>query len=315
MHGQVVEVLTRQPERDVPLKCANESVISEANCDLADKTGHFYDFRDFIGRLALNPIRKLKKYEKRFYGFASDLECTDRFYTIHQLEPELLIPFSDWQGGDQEYWGDFKGMVSWIKDSYDKDRILTLKFIYGFDVERVKVGSYVVPWILAPILQMLLARYCNGLHPSNLSAEVVSLCYTFLCTLIHSMSKTRVRHMNEDLLKEWCRQAMCLKSLGFEIGFLFERLRQLSCAYFKLRLQIEVPKRLAKEIEEAEQKIARLVEDIGKTKLEKAKREAELERVKKISWKQSSAKSNFLNMCLRETSILEGKSAGEDLIK
>ncbi|EXB80092.1 hypothetical protein L484_013418 [Morus notabilis] len=128
------------------------------------------------------------------------------------------------------------------------DESLSYRNTDKFDVERVKVGSYVVPWILAPILQMVLARYCNGLHPSNLKAEVA-------------------------------------------------------------------PKRLAKETEEAEQKIARLEEDIGKTKLEKANREAELERVKKISWKQSSAKSNFMNMCLREAFILKGKSAGEDLIK
>ncbi|EXB54672.1 hypothetical protein L484_022534 [Morus notabilis] len=197
------------------------------------------------------------------------------------------------------YWNDYKKMMSRIKDSYDKDRYPNLRYLRG-DVKMVKVGNYKVPWILAPILQMLLARF-NDLHPSKLEEEMASSRYTILCALIHRMNKTRVRYVNEDHLRDWCCQAMWLKSSGFKIDFVFEHLRRLSCAYFKLRLQTEVPKMLKGKIEQVKQ--------------EKVKLEAELERVKNISWDPSSAKSGFISLCVKEASLLEGKSAGEDLIK
>lgn len=267
-------------------------------------------------------IRNLKEEEQRLLAqhFKAGINYVG---TSRSMSPNLQDSFysdvfhsSEEEESEDVDSRDFRRIKTRIK-LFFKQKRLQLN-ANNLDVQMVKIADYTIPWTLAPVLGMLFQFGLEEqVRPSpsnfqNLTSEMKSLSFSFLCHLINSMSKIRVGDVKEELLRDWYCHAMFLKRLGFRISFVFQRLRQVSLAYFGLqvsRFASETPTTLTREIENGKQKIIELEEKISKLKEKIAEQEAELKRYK------SSPKSNFANKCLKEASILEWKIAGDDRFK
>ncbi|GMN69466.1 hypothetical protein TIFTF001_038520 [Ficus carica] len=305
---------------DANLRIINERALSTSQNDTLEIMQE-HKFDEPLPTLS-EMIRNLKEEEQRL--LAQHFEAGINYEgTSSSMSPNLQDSFysdvfhnSEEEESEDVDSRDFRRITTRIKLFFKQKRLqLNAK---NLDVQMVKIADYMVPWTLVPVLGML---FQCGLEeqvrpsPGNfqiLTSEMKSLSFSFLCHLINSMSKIRVGDVREELLRDWYCHAMFLKRLGFRISFVFQRLRQVSLAYFGLqvsRFASETPTTLTREIENGKQEIIELEEKISKLKEKTAEQEAELKRYK------SSPKSNFANKCLKEASILEWKIAGDDRFK
>ncbi|GMY06391.1 putative leucine-rich repeat receptor-like protein kinase [Fagus crenata] len=139
--------------------------------------------------------------------------------------------------------------------------------------EVANVGGYMVIQRLAPILKLLLSKH------GDISAT------SMLRPMVKIMMNTNVVDIKEDLLCNWWTSLKILQFANFEIQFAFDNLKRVVHAYFGLHIK--------KEVDNTLDKIDREIQAL------KDKRKCII-----------TAKSNLIEECLREASILKHGKAG-----
>ncbi|KAH7518710.1 hypothetical protein FEM48_Zijuj09G0200000 [Ziziphus jujuba var. spinosa] len=184
--------------------------------------------------------------------------------------------------------------------SYDK---YTTKWIIVTPNEKetkiVNVGGYMITWNLAYVMEDLLAKHgdISGNKISN--PELKSLIFFFLCRLLHTMSRTMVVDVTENLLGDWSSCLNFAKSNGFKVGFVMSRLKRVVRAAFGVG---------ANSFKKEE-----------KTKLEKliGNLEAKLKKYKKQLEEHERAwdikGNNLMDKCFNELVQLKWKKVADDL--
>uniref|UniRef100_A0A7N2RAL6 Uncharacterized protein n=1 Tax=Quercus lobata TaxID=97700 RepID=A0A7N2RAL6_QUELO len=176
--------------------------------------------------------------------------------------------------------------------------------MFAKDKEKfVRVGEYMVPLRFANILEQLLSGHGDVSAGSKLSPMAKLYLSIVLCECMYSMTNTRVVDITKDLLLYWWTSLRMLQTAGFKIQFAFDHLKRVADAYFglyvKKRVKIfdEVLFEQHKDLQNLQNKIEAL------EKKREGIRSAE------------SAKSNLIEKCMREATILKHAIASTGLIR
>uniref|UniRef100_A0A7N2MIW9 Uncharacterized protein n=1 Tax=Quercus lobata TaxID=97700 RepID=A0A7N2MIW9_QUELO len=201
---------------------------------------------------------------------------------------------------DSEYWEDM--LLS------DKAYTQFIKFLdCGREIvepwktpeEVVKVGDYVVPMRLAPIIKHLLSKHGDVSAKSTVSPMAKQYLYIVLCECLYSMANTRVVDITKDLLLNWWTSFKILESTRFEIQFALNHLKRVADAYFGRYVE--------RRLENIDGDIAKLSIELQNllNKIETLKNKRDLE----------SVKSKSIEECLREASALQYGKASSGLLR
>lgn len=174
----------------------------------------------------------------------------------------------------------------------------------------VNVKGYMVPKEMGGLLSSLLDRYEDLSRMSNSTAEMKSLCLSFLCEVMSVMLVTRVRDITRIMLADWYHKLKFVRTRGFEIGFVVPLLEESMLAYFGLEISGSIARKNMIEVGRIDQKISSLRSDIDTLEAEKKKY---TESCDKLGLYENSAKSQFKERCKHKASVLHWKNAAQNL--
>ncbi|KAK7820439.1 hypothetical protein CFP56_038903 [Quercus suber] len=281
-----------------PLFLTNSPVEEE----LEDETDEFYcdvceEERDLLfrwGKVGLGPSMKHVIVELSEVSRAMRTAATEE-YDIYDSEYSEIFLFSD-EAYEQfmEFLDSGKGFLDTLEDP---EKFAKVK------EEFAKVGKYMFPLRLANILVQLLSRHGDVSAKSTLSPMAKLYLFIVLCECMCSMTNTRVVDITKDLILDWWTSLKMLQAARFEIQFAFNHLKRVAHAYFGLYVKKRVENfntvlsELHKEVQNLQNKIE------------------VLEKKREDIRSAESAKSNLIEECMREATILKHAIASTGLIR
>ncbi|GMN39146.1 hypothetical protein TIFTF001_008376 [Ficus carica] len=103
----------------------------------------------------------------------------------------------------------------------------------------VTVEGYLIPRKVAGFLVRLFRRHGDISRNSKSTLVMKSFTFSFLCQVLNSMGKKKVGSVTEDDLKEWYFYANYAKRRGFDVEFMFPRLKDLVRVFFSRQAAAE----------------------------------------------------------------------------
>nr|POF27563.1 hypothetical protein CFP56_76441 [Quercus suber] len=165
--------------------------------------------------------------------------------------------------------------------------------------EFTKVEDYTVPLKVAPILKHLFSKHTDVGVKSILSPMTKLYLFNVLCECMYDMTTTKVVDITKDLLLNWWTSIKMLEFAGFEIQFDFQHLKRVTHAYYGRK----VNRRVLDALENIDEVIAQRSEEIETLKKKRDR----------IIFAESG-KSNKIEECLREASVLKYRKASTGLL-
>ncbi|KAH7518657.1 hypothetical protein FEM48_Zijuj09G0194200 [Ziziphus jujuba var. spinosa] len=185
------------------------------------------------------------------------------------------------------------------KLSYDKNTEWIIVTPNEQEMKIVNVGGYMITWNLACVMEDLLAKHGDISGNKISSPELKSLIFFFLCRLVHTMSRTLVVDVTENLLGDWYSCLNFAKSNGFKVGFVMSRLKRV------VRAAFGVGANSSKKEEKTE--LEKLIGNL-EAKLKKYKKQLEEH---ERAWDIKG--NNLMDKCFNELVQLKWKKVADDL--
>lgn len=199
-----------------------------------------------------NPEKEEHKVASR--GYRSELKINDIIDKLPKNEAIVLLCELNWPFRPQIYleWKNdtinfrnqillsrfnreyFEKFMDWL-DGFCYLESLKLDGKFSFEGEIVVVEGYMVYRTLARVLILLLRKHGDVSSDSRSTLEMKSITFCFLCQVLDSMRRTRVRDITKDHLKEWYFYVNYAQNRGFKIQFMFDHLTDVVRAFIALQ--------------------------------------------------------------------------------
>ncbi|PON74645.1 hypothetical protein TorRG33x02_246810 [Trema orientale] len=250
-------------DRDLIILSANEQAVEQ------DMEGKKKTLKDVIKSLSEEDRERFEEHFEWHHDFTH--EVADSNNTKHRdgathggrktTQEEYFFPRSDL---------DFQRLVHRF-DKYSNFRRLKLEST-ELEVKVVKVKNYTVAWYLRADLRNLLKKHGDVSDDdigSELTMEMKSLAFHFLCRVINGMSRTMKKDITEELLRDWYGYLKFASGMGFRIMFVYEQLEKVKHDFFFLlenKLEYDIPNKLYRKKLELQQQIEKVEADLQRCK-------------------------------------------------